>query len=539
MMVAVQPAQRSEEGGGPGRLGAADSSPSGLAWSAPGPVLALVAGGAVVGLATWHLSLPHPLAFPCDDAYITLHNAEVLLAGGDAAYPGVSPLTGATSLPHLALVTALRAILSAPWALLAAAWLGLLLYALALARLARACGLGVAAGTALLLAGLGAGLTAHQLFNGLETGLALAGTTWALALAAQRPAPRATTIGLVCGTLPYLRPELALLALLLLLREARRRPRRQTIRLVAAALAAALPWAVAYLVSQGLPFPQSGLVKRHFFAEECWPLGRRITVAGGHLWQFAATLGPLLLGLPLLVCSSLGRIGLCFLAGLVLAFALLFPGALGHYEHRYLQPVVPLLLLGLALAAARPGRRAVRLAGTIALVATCAYALVGVPAALRLDSRNSAFTRGELGALASFCRRHLPAGARLLVHDAGYLAHATDLELVDLVGLKTPAAARVHRQVTWPSCGQLRGEAVHRIAMAHRPHYLVVLSGWDRTFHISGALWLRGWGLDPLRPAWWIPPPWLAQLPLYNVYRLTPPTPGQPRQGSPPQTVGQ
>ena len=42
-------------------------------------------------------------AFPLDDAYITLHNARVLLTGSDPYY-GTSPLTGATSGVHLALV---------------------------------------------------------------------------------------------------------------------------------------------------------------------------------------------------------------------------------------------------------------------------------------------------------------------------------------------------------------------------------------------------------------------------------------------------
>ncbi|MGJ0238983.1 hypothetical protein ACQEPB_10745 [Novosphingobium fluoreni] len=48
--------------------------------------------------------------FPLDDAYITLHNARALLAGADTTYGG-SPLVGATSLVHLALLALLGHVL--------------------------------------------------------------------------------------------------------------------------------------------------------------------------------------------------------------------------------------------------------------------------------------------------------------------------------------------------------------------------------------------------------------------------------------------
>ncbi len=40
--------------------------------------------------------------FPVDDAYIVIHNAQVLLGGSDPNYPGSPPLSGATSAVHLA-----------------------------------------------------------------------------------------------------------------------------------------------------------------------------------------------------------------------------------------------------------------------------------------------------------------------------------------------------------------------------------------------------------------------------------------------------
>ncbi len=75
-------------------------------------------------------------AFPLDDAYITLHNAMVLAGGKDVSYVGVPALAGTTSVVHTVLVAALTFLLRPEWALMAASWLGVLLYALAVMYLA-------------------------------------------------------------------------------------------------------------------------------------------------------------------------------------------------------------------------------------------------------------------------------------------------------------------------------------------------------------------------------------------------------------------
>ena len=60
--------------------------------------------------------------FPNDDAYIALHNAQVLWAGHDSAYGGVSALVGATSGVHLALLMLFECFVpSAPLALFSCA----------------------------------------------------------------------------------------------------------------------------------------------------------------------------------------------------------------------------------------------------------------------------------------------------------------------------------------------------------------------------------------------------------------------------------
>jgi hypothetical protein len=77
-----------------------------------------------------------PFVFPLDDAYITLHNAQVLRSGQDPNY-GVPALIGATSLVHLALVTLATTVVDPPvLASFLVTVLGVLLYAQGLAALA-------------------------------------------------------------------------------------------------------------------------------------------------------------------------------------------------------------------------------------------------------------------------------------------------------------------------------------------------------------------------------------------------------------------
>jgi hypothetical protein len=125
------------------------------------------------------------------------------------------------------------------------------------------------------------------------------------------------------------------------------------------------------------------------------------------------------------------------------------------------------------------------------------------------------FTVDELASVAAWARDHVPPTAKVLVHDAGYVAYATDLSLIDLVGLKSPASAEVHARVTWPSCGGRRVEAIHRIALAGHADYLIVLKGWERIFRIAHGLARRGWHVQPVR---------LVAEVGYDVYELTPPT---------------
>jgi hypothetical protein len=83
---------------------------------------------------------------------------------------------------------------------------------------------------------------------------------------------------------------------------------------------------------------------------------------------------------------------------------------------------------------------------------------------------------------------------RLMLHDAGYLAWADAAPtLIDMVGLKSPDAAALHAQLTGPSCGAKRAEALAELARRTRPDVLVVWEPWDQLYRVTAALQEAGW----------------------------------------------
>ena len=121
------------------------------------------------------------IIFPLDDAYITIGNAELLIAGGIDNYDNESP-TGATSLIHLILLACLAIVVPTPSANFILSMVSTGLYTFGLYRLLDRDNAGKFVPLFGTLVGLFAGNTWFQLMNGLETGLALAAITWALVL---------------------------------------------------------------------------------------------------------------------------------------------------------------------------------------------------------------------------------------------------------------------------------------------------------------------------------------------------------------------
>src|SRR5690606_37530320 len=109
-----------------------------------------------------------------------LHSARALHLGFDAQYATASPLAGATSPAHLALVSLFLTVFPSTWSLLLVSLLGMAACGWGLARLGEIEGLRPAERALFVLAGLGTGPMLVHYLNGLETGLALAAVVWAL-----------------------------------------------------------------------------------------------------------------------------------------------------------------------------------------------------------------------------------------------------------------------------------------------------------------------------------------------------------------------
>jgi hypothetical protein len=470
-------------------------------------LVALVFAGLAVA---WTVAIGRP-DFPLDDAYITLANARTVLEGRDPSY-GVPALEGATSSLHLALVAALGLGLDLRWASAVVAWAGAGAYVAGLAALAWRFALRRVETALLIAAGSFAGFVPYHLLNGLETGLALAAVTWAIVLAA---GPPSRALAVLAGLMAFIRPELALLGALLLGDQIWRRWVVQDARAIAGdlalAAAAAAPFVLWLWLDTGSLVPLTAGAKRDFFAEAALPWGLKLGSVAIALARVALQLGPLALGLVGLRAARPGRLALLFALAMLALYAAQLPGGLSHNSNRYLYLLVPLLPAGWAIACATASPRERRWL-RLGLGAAVVYAAVQLPADLAAYVEDVAFARREYAGLAAWVERELPPGARIAVHDAGYLAFATRRPLIDVVGLKTPASRAAHAALTAPSAGVLRGEALAQILAATRAEYFVVLAGWDHDFALTEGLRRAGWTLTPLRPDG-----------AYQVYRLTPP----------------
>lgn len=441
-------------------------------------------------------------AFPLDDSWIHMQFARNLAEGrGFAFNPGV-PVSGSTAPLWTLLLGGTFTVLGTH------------------PVLAKALGLALTLGTAWLagrLAGLwtghrGLGLLASALtalagpmvwgaLSGMEVSLAALLVTASLLLRAQeREGAAAVALGL--GTLA--RPETIVLLPLFWLSGPL--TWRRALRWVGPVAACAAPWVAFNLTTIGSPLPgtaaakiEGGLLGALSGVRE--PLATALLTRPGQyasewvrwLWRVDALL-------PLLVLPGLGWLAqrwgraalvpACVLLAHPLAMALLAPyRGPGFQEGRYSIHLLPLALV-VAVAplaghrtaapaepdpAAPPpptGRLAFswgRRAGALAL-------LVGVLAALPGAASRYAWAVQNIEAmqvhLARWVTDHTPPAARLGLNDVGAITYFSRREIVDVMGLVTPAVLPYRRE----------GETgVLRYLERACPDYLIVFPAWFPT----------------------------------------------------------
>lgn len=485
-----------------------------------------------IGLVFWggHRLVFGDPVFPVDDAYITIHNAQALVRGSDPNFPGVPALAGATSVVHTVLIAGLLPFATSPEnASYLVAGLAVCLFAVGLVRLLRALDVSPWGAIAAAALGLTVSKMPHQLFNGLETGLALAGLTWAMALSLSPPSPwRRRLLPLVCAQLPFIRPELIVPSMLLLAWQvwetARAHPRRIPAVAHPLGLAAigAAPWLFVHIASFGDVVPLTIDAKRLYFAEGCLNAMTKIRFCVTALGKFLGGLGFLCVGFGVLYRSWVGRIGLIFSAVFVTVYFAEFPGALGHYENRYLYVFVPFALCGIASLLKQGASRRRVTAGVVILSLIGLQLVWTLPETLDWHRRTRFFTWNE-GNMTASILADLPRESVVLVHDIGYISFVTQLRLVDLVGLKRPESVALHRRLTYPHCGGAgREEAIATIAGETKPNHAIILDHWDQLYRITDALRQAGWTLTTIRD----PKPHRG----YYVYQLS--RPGDERSSS-------
>jgi hypothetical protein len=168
------------------------------------------------------------------------------------------------------------------------------------------------------------------------------------------------------------------------------------------------------------------------------------------------------------------------------------PSGLTWNSGRYLFILVPVVVIGLADALTAHERwRQLIGRGCLALAIFPTLCAVQQQRASYLHSL--AVYRNNLIETVAWANAHIPRGAMVMIHDAGYVAYAGHFRLVDCVGLKTPQAVSINRALTFPSAGAKRSEALAEIAEMFQPQYLICLKGWNSTFALAASLRRAGW----------------------------------------------
>jgi arabinofuranosyltransferase len=266
---------------------------------------------------------------------------------------------------------------------------------------------------------------------GLETGAALLGVVGAILAVTARPGPRWTAAAMAVAVLPWLRPELVVVAGVVVLC-AHVRGRRHAWR-VSVALCASLALLALF---RGVMF--GALLPLAFHAK----LG---TVADGAGYSTRALLvltGVVGLWLCVMACVR-GRSDDRWVAAVAMVHvcAVTFAGGDWMPGFRLYAPVVPCLVWLMAVGAWHALR--MRAGGLlVGLTLTAALLTAGVDWATRIpDIHASAASREGVGAaLADELRRR---ATRVALVDVGYLGYASGLELIDLGGITDAEVARM------------------------------------------------------------------------------------------------
>jgi len=247
-------------------------------------------------------------------------------------------------------------------------------------------------------------------------------------------------------------------------------------------------WAGIALALGWGPIPNTVFAKKYFYASWCSPISVKLSMLQDISSLYLLPYGVVLLGIAGWLRERLGIVLVLYLGLFVVIYWTSHTGALAYYEGRYMAPLIPMLVLGLArlLPPPTPSSQRVRIA-LLGLV-TLYPMLYSTPSAIALTGKMRAYTVDELMPLADWIDHNIPPNAPIMVHDIGFLGYAVHQPLVDLVGLKSETAMRLNRQASWPTCGGGRPKAIAALTQQERPAYLITQRPWDRVFKITESV---------------------------------------------------
>lgn len=440
----------------------------------------------------------HPVFFPIDDAYIILHNASVLLQGNDINYPNTPALFGTTSPVFLLLVSLLIKLtpFSPSVCLGLLNWSAIFLYTLGILKLCKIFHANTLQTLAVVFLALFTGSMPYQLLNGLETGLALAGLTWLLVGISQPQPSRHQKISvlLLCGLLPFIRPEFILLTALTglyyLHKNIQEKKYKNILIDLSLILFAALPWIAWLYYSTGHVYPMTAAAKTAFFA---FP-GHFDRLHIDFLWGFLETISlPILLLILLTFFTPLRSILGSFVVLMGIVFFKNSPLLMIQNYFRYLYIFVPIALYS-GLCFIQHSKYTIRISlNTIIALGVIQQLIISPVFFYKGYWCNVQYERYTLPNVTNWCKIHLPKQTIILVQDAGYLAYASSFHLIDFVGLKSPESLRLHQEITLPSKGKNRISALSKIALESHGEYIILTPEWNNLFNLITGLKKLGW----------------------------------------------
>jgi hypothetical protein len=458
-------------------------------------------------------------AFPTDDAFINLHNAQVIRRGYDENYLGVPALVGATSGVHLVLLLAIEQVLpSDALALYVLGACGGCAYVLGLFFTCINVGCSRLEAALIALGSLIFVGTLFQLLNGMDTGLAMAAVAWNIKLLTDKK--RTIWLAVLCGIMPFIRPELACLSagsMLILVLDHGPSP---CFKIAACAIAfvSAVPFLIWYWIDTGSLIPSTLGAKTYYFADRYadWSDKLRFTLLA--IVRAAAACFPLFLCVRFIRPRAVGIMLAVFATAFLGAYLWKLPSGLVHNGSRYLYVFTPIILFGVACGLASAARtKTLRLIGISAV-------FLPLAAGAQLLAYRTQIT-GDQRSLAdavSWINTHLTDRPTVMVHDAGYIAYAGHVPLVDLVGLKTPAVVEFHKRLTYPSAGELRSKAIAGIARSFDTKYLLAIEDWNEKFGLVDGFRKEGWNVEEIYAG---RAPSNTPVPdIYHLYKLTQPS---------------